>query len=365
LFYSSRPIFRVNTNIIPTRKSLPIQIPELPRLSSSNSSAIPPSHDLSKLSLSLNNFNKTESSSIIKKTQTTISSFLINKSEPKTTSPVIIKPSPSLPKKSETSPVINKPSPSLPKKSETSPVINKPLSFLPKKTETSPVINKPLSFLPKKSESSPVVNKPTPSLPKKFETNSSSICPLCKEPYDLLSRRPISEDSCGHTMCLNCLIRKNNQNGCIQCEIKVEKEEEEEVVEVEVEEPFSTNDNFNDFDQDQLFDDWNESKQTDIDLINSIYDDETEENDSEDENQIDNEQQPPYKVQWLSHIKDDAAEFSSDHTYPHTKEMLRVFGIIFGLKQVKKKDNQQKTEISFIYLVSSKSIRSNKCCIIK
>jgi hypothetical protein len=129
-------------------------------------------------------------------------------------------------------------------------------------------------------------------------------------------------------MCLQCFIFKNNQNGCIQCEIKIEKEEEEE------EECSMKNDDFNDFDQNQLFDDWNDSKQTDMDLMNSIYDDETEENDSEDENSTVHHQ-PPYKVQWLSDIKDDAAEFSSDHIYPHTKSMLEVFDNIFGLKQVK------------------------------
>jgi hypothetical protein len=103
----------------------------------------------------------------------------------------------------------------------------------------------------------------------------------------------------------------------------MEKEDEEE----EEEEFLSTkDDDFNDFDQNQLFDDWNDSKQTDLDLMNSIYDDDTEENDSEDENQIDNNQQP-YKVQWLSHIKDDAAEFSNNHTYPHTKSLLEVFGM--------------------------------------
>ena len=53
----------------------------------------------------------------------------------------------------------------------------------------------------------------------------------------------------------------------------------------------STNDDFNDFDENQLFDEWNEqeslsqndSKQTDMDLMNSVYDDETEEGDESDE----------------------------------------------------------------------------------
>ena len=62
-----RPRFRVNTDVLPIRKSLPIQISDLPRLSSSNLSdfdafdspakptnLITPSRDLSKLSLSLN-----------------------------------------------------------------------------------------------------------------------------------------------------------------------------------------------------------------------------------------------------------------------------------------------------------------------
>ena len=129
----------------------------------------------------------------------------------------------------------------------------------------------------------------------------------------------------------NVFIFKNNQNGCIQCEVKIEEEEEEEEEEVSV----KPNDDFNDFDQDQLFDDWNESKQSNTDLMNSVYDDETEENDSDEEN-LTTQSQSVYKVQWLSDIKDDAAEFSSDHIYPHTKSMLEVFGNIFGLKTSKK-----------------------------
>lgn len=68
----NRPIFRVNTDVIPARKILS----ELPRLSLANnvSAATTPSRDLSKLSLSLNNSTKTE------KVQPTInSSFLTNK----------------------------------------------------------------------------------------------------------------------------------------------------------------------------------------------------------------------------------------------------------------------------------------------
>ena len=134
-------------------------------------------------------------------------------------------------------------------------------------------------------------------------------------------------------MCLQCFIFKNNQNGCIQCAIKIEKEnDDEEEEEEEEQQPSIKNDDFNDFDENQLFDDWNDSKQTTMDFMNSIYDDETE-NESEDENPIVNNQ-VPYQVQWLSDIKDDAAEFSRDHTYPHTKSMLEVFDNIFGLKQV-------------------------------
>jgi hypothetical protein len=135
-------------------------------------------------------------------------------------------------------------------------------------------------------------------------------------------------------MCLQCFIFNNNQNGCIQCG-KVQKIDTLSKKE-------STNDDFNDFDESQLFDDWNEhespsqndSKQTDMDFMNSVYDDETEEgDDSDEENPVDNNQHT-YKVQWLSHIKDDAAEFSSDHTYPHTKTLFDIFDTIFGLKQV-------------------------------
>jgi hypothetical protein len=131
-------------------------------------------------------------------------------------------------------------------------------------------------------------------------------------------------------MCLQCFIFKNNQNGCIQCAVKAEEEDDE----VDEERPIK-NDDFSDFDQDQLFDDWDDSKQTDMDLMNSIYDDETEENDSDDDDNSVAQNQVPYKVQWLSDIKDDAAEFSSDHIYPHTKSMLEIFGNVFGLKQVK------------------------------
>jgi len=135
-------------------------------------------------------------------------------------------------------------------------------------------------------------------------------------------------------MCLQCFIFNNNQNGCIQCG-KVQKADT-----LSKKEP--TNDDFTDFDESQLFDDWNEpeslsqndSKQTEMDFMNSVYDDETEEgDDSDEENPVDNTQHA-YKVQWLSHIKDDAAEFSSDHTYTHTKTLFDIFDTIFGLKQV-------------------------------
>ena len=179
---------------------------------------------------------------------------------------------------------------------------------------------------------SPIVNKPSPILPKAsplpaIKTEPTSICPLCSNAYDLLSRRPISEDSCGHTMCLQCFIFKNNQNGCIQCATKVEREEKEQPSIRD-----DDDDNFNDFDENELFDEWNDSKPIDMDFTNSVYDDDTEENDSEDENPTTNNL-IPYKVQWLSDIKDDAAEFSRDHTYPHTKSMFEVFDNIFGLKQ--------------------------------
>ena len=61
-----RPRFRVNTDVLPIRKSLPIQISDLPRLSSDlatfdsplpppkPTNTITPSRDLSKLSLTLN-----------------------------------------------------------------------------------------------------------------------------------------------------------------------------------------------------------------------------------------------------------------------------------------------------------------------
>ncbi|CAF4575401.1 unnamed protein product [Rotaria sp. Silwood1] len=288
------PIFRVNTDIIPVRRSLPVKIFDLPRLSPSktqsklptsfsnvtsfdsslrSSSVETPSRDLSKLSLSLNNSNKItpkiESSSVIKKSQTSISSFLINKSESNTICSSIIKP--------------------------------------------QSIIT-------------------SPSTSKISEPSSSLTCPLCTQSYDLISHRPISEDSCGHTMCFQCFIYKNNQNGCIQCE-KLKTKNTSSTKK-------STNDDFDDFDQNQLFDEWNEqesitqndSKQIDIDFMNSIYDEDTEDGDSEDENHIDNKQHV-YKVQWLSDIKDDAAEFSSDHTYSHTKSMLKIFDSTFGLKQ--------------------------------
>lgn len=167
--------------------------------------------------------------------------------------------------------------------------------------------------------------------PSKKES-SSSLCPLCSQSYDPISRRPISEDSCGHTMCLQCFIFKNNQNGCIQCK-NLQKENIAPSAN-------SSNDGFDDFDHNQLFDDWdrdesvtqNDSKQNDMDFTNSIYDEDTEDEESEDESDTNTQ---PYKVQWLSNIKDDAAEFSRDHTYPHTKDMLGVFDSVFGLKQVK------------------------------
>ncbi|CAF1138937.1 unnamed protein product [Adineta ricciae] len=85
------PIFRINTDIAPIRKPVPIKLPDIPRLSlntnpstsksvkPSEATAITPIRDLSKLSLSLNNSTKItpkpESSSAIKKTQASISSF--------------------------------------------------------------------------------------------------------------------------------------------------------------------------------------------------------------------------------------------------------------------------------------------------
>ncbi|CAF1034924.1 unnamed protein product [Rotaria sordida] len=289
------PIFRINTDIIPVRKSLPAKIFDFSRLSPSKtqsklptsfsnvntfdlssrgSSVESPSRDLSKLSLSLNNSNKiivkTESPAIIKKSQTSISSFFINKSESNTTS-----------------------------------------TFSIDKLQ---------------------LIKTSPSISKISETSSSSICPLCIQSYDPPSRRPISEDFCGHTMCLQCFLSKSDQNICIQCE-NFKKENSLSINK-------SSNDDFDDFDQNQLFDGWNEqesiiqnnSKQMDIDFMNSIYDDDTEDGDSEDENQIDKNKHI-YKVQWLSDIKDDAAEFSNDHTYSHTESMLKIFGNTFGLKQ--------------------------------
>ncbi|CAF4236792.1 unnamed protein product, partial [Rotaria magnacalcarata] len=113
--------------------------------------------------------------------------------------------------------------------------------------------------------------------------------------YDPIARRPISEDFCGHTMCLNCFIKKNNQNGCIQCEnLKNQGSLSKKA---------TTDDDFDDFDQDELFNEWdeqesvtqNDSKQIDMDFTNSIYEDETEESDSEGENQI-NASQQSYQV---------------------------------------------------------------------
>jgi hypothetical protein len=169
---------------------------------------------------------------------------------------------------------------------------------------------------------------------RKSDTSLSSTCPLCSQSYDPISRRPISEDSCGHTMCLQCFIFNNNQNGCIQCEHAVDN-----LVDSKKK---STSDDFDDFDENQLFDDWNQSeslshnetKQTDLDPMNSIYDDETDDGDSDDYDDDDADSQP-YQVQWLSDIKDDAAEFSHDHTYSHTKSMFEVFDNVFGLKQVR------------------------------
>ncbi|CAF0836994.1 unnamed protein product [Adineta steineri] len=322
------PIFRLNTDIIPVRKSLPLTISNLPRLSlaidQSNvnishssvkeATVTTPSRDLSKLSLNLNNSakatSKTESSSVIqttesssvikkngspsviKKTQTSISSFLNAKFEPKTISPSTNKLQTSI------------------------------SSFFDTKSEpktTSPPINKFRTS----------ITSASPSLPKKIEAaSSSSLCPLCTQPYDPISRRPISEDSCGHTMCLQCFIFKNNQNGCIQC-AKIEKENFLSKTTVK-------DDDFADFDQNQLFDEWNEEESlelTNMDTMNSIYDDDTEEGDESDEENLIDIKPNPYKVQWLSDIKDDAAEFSSDHTYPHTQTLFEVFDNIFGLKQ--------------------------------
>lgn len=199
---------------------------------------------------------------------------------------------------------------------------------------------------------------------------SEPSCPLCNQSYDQISRRPISENSCGHTMCLQCFIFNNNQNGCVQCEtvsnenIPTKKK--------------PADDDFDDFDQDQLFDEWresesmlrNSSKITEQDLINSIYDEETEvEDNADDDRDIDEDEEVtdlynndndeeddynnndddeddddeqnqsnlqirPYQVQWLADVKNDAAEFSSDHSYPHTKSMLEIFSNVFGLKQV-------------------------------
>lgn len=203
-----------------------------------------------------------------------------------------------------------------------------------KKSQVTPIVNKPSPILPIKSEPkipSPILPKASP-LPA-IKSEPISICPLCNHAYDVLSRRPISEDSCGHTMCLQCFIFKNNQNGCIQCGNRIETDEKEQPsIRDDDDDDDGGGDNFNDFDENQLFDDWNDSKQLDMDFTNSVYDDETEENDSEDETST-TADSIPYKVQWLSDIKDDAAEFSRDHTYPHTKTMFEVFDNIFGLKQ--------------------------------
>ncbi|CAF1218106.1 unnamed protein product [Rotaria magnacalcarata] len=294
------PVFRVNTDVIPVRKSLAVKLLDLPcpppsqvqlklptNVSNTNtfdlsppaSTAITPSRDLSKLSLSLDNSKRPtpriDPPSNIKKTQSSISSFLVNKSESNTKSPSL------------------------------------------NKTQSSNKLQ---------------LVKTSPSISKLSEASSSPTCPLCSQPYDPIARRPISEDFCGHTMCLNCFIKKNNQNGCIQCE-NLKKQGS-------LSKKATTNDDFDDFDQDELFNEWdeqesvaqNDSKQIDMDFTNSIYEDETEESDSEGENQI-NASQQSYQVQWLSEIKDDAAEFSSDHTYSHTNDMLRVFHSAFGLKQ--------------------------------
>ena len=176
------------------------------------------------------------------------------------------------------------------------------------------------------------------------------------KPYDPISRRPISEDSCGHTLCLQCFIFKNNQNGCIQCE--------QAVKENSIPTKKSASDDFDDFDQNQLFDEWNEPEsisQNDTDMMNSIYDDETDEGESDDD--TDNPADPnhqPYKVQWLSEIKDDAAEFSSDHTYQHTKDMLGVFDNTFGLKEVSS-FNASLSAIDISIEVPLESIGSHQC----
>ena len=135
-------------------------------------------------------------------------------------------------------------------------------------------------------------------------------------------------------MCLQCFIFKNNQNGCVQCE-KMPKE-------ISNLSKRSADDDFDNFDEDQLFDEWNESesisqnetKQTEQDFLNSIYDDETESDDDDDEANMTDSEAQPYQVQWLADVKNDVAEFSSDHNYPHTKSMLEIFGNVFGLKQV-------------------------------
>lgn len=172
-------------------------------------------------------------------------------------------------------------------------------------------------------------NVPTPMISSYFTSKSPSGCPICKNSYDSISRRPISEDSCGHTMCLQCFLDKNNQNGCIQC-VQIGKKENFNPMKM------TSADDFDDFDQDQLFDDWNESEsmltnENQSEIINSIYDDETEEEDEDDDD--DDEEEESYQVQWLSEIKNDSAEFSSDHIFPHTRDMLEIFDNIFGLKQ--------------------------------
>lgn len=172
---------------------------------------------------------------------------------------------------------------------------------------------------------------------KSTNSSSSSVCPLCEKPYDPISRRPISEESCGHTMCLQCFIFKNNQNGCVQCEENAKKENLAPGRK-------SIDDDFDDFDQNQLFDEWKESAsisnvENPSETLNSIYDDETEDEedideDEDDDDEDDDEARQPYQVQWLADVKNDAAEFSGDHVFPHTKDMLEVFDNIFGLKQV-------------------------------
>lgn len=342
----ARPIFHLNPDCRPSRKPLPINLSNLPALFSStaqpNSSAKPPSitlfdspvkqstavtpsRDLSKLSLSLHvslaNAFAQKPVSILSDVQDT------NKTTPKL-EPALV-----------TSKLSNGIS-SIPSRKSDSSFISPSTN----KTQSSII-----SFLPTKS------NTP-PSTSRKSDVSSVPTCPLCTKPYDPISRRPISEDSCGHTLCLQCFIFKNNQNGCIQCE--------QAAKENSIPAKKSASDDFDDFDQSQLFDEWNEpesTSQNDTDMMNSIYDDETDEGESDDDN--DNPADPnhqPYQVQWLSEIKDDAAEFSSDHTYPHTKDMLGVFDNTFGLKEVSS-FNGSLCAISISIEVSLESIGSHQC----